>query len=101
VCQTYDLPVEPLPAQAPVWTKLCEGCSTFANVKRCAHCGTSYFCGRRCQRKTWKYHKKYVPAKAPAPAPALGEGGKGAKGEGEGDVDTLAAGVDRVGVSDS
>ena len=67
------------PREGEIWNKFCEGCGTFRDVKRCTHCGVSYYCSRRCQRLTWKYHKLYRPAKETAS-----------------EVATIAAGVNSI-----
>jgi splicing suppressor protein 51 len=49
---------------AEVYVKVCGHCSTFVNVKRCAHCGKAWYCSRACQRADWKAHKQLVPEMA-------------------------------------
>ena len=35
----------------------CEGCGKEV-AKRCAGCGTVAYCGKECQKKGWKAHKR-------------------------------------------
>jgi len=60
VCRDFGIPN---PLAEYIFYKFCEGCGTFRNVKRCAHCGVSFYCSRKCQKQTWKYHKIYQPSK--------------------------------------
>lgn len=37
----------------------CLGCSSKTAKYRCSDCKSVYFCGRSCQKKCWKVHKKH------------------------------------------
>jgi hypothetical protein len=49
-------------AKQRVMLQNCAGCGrsekTMAEFKTCTRCGSAFYCGRECQRKDWKVHKK-------------------------------------------
>ena len=42
---------------------LCNFCQTEAGPNSCSRCKAAWYCGRECQRKDWKEHKKHCQQK--------------------------------------
>ena len=43
----------------PTYDKWCLGCTNKNAKYKCSDCKSVYFCGRECQKKCWKVHKKH------------------------------------------
>lgn len=43
----------------PSYDTWCLGCSSKSAKYRCSDCKSVYFCGKSCQKKCWKLHKKH------------------------------------------